>query len=89
MTVQESEIKSLEADGLDILDLLTAWNKDRNVQFGLLIRTTNDKINYLPLNTDLISTITKSLKPNDILVRFSSGGLEGQNSFNKIISYYK
>jgi hypothetical protein len=31
--------------------LLNAWNKDRNVQFGLLIRTTNDKINYLRWNS--------------------------------------
>ena len=27
VAVEESEIKSLEADGLDILALLNAWNK--------------------------------------------------------------
>ncbi len=47
VVVSGNEVKDLAADGVDILDLVNAWNKDRNVQFGLLIRTTNDKINLL------------------------------------------
>jgi len=47
VVVSGNEVKDLAADGVDILDLVNAWNKDRNIQFGLLIRTTNDKINLL------------------------------------------
>jgi hypothetical protein len=47
VVISGAEIKDLAADGVDVLDLLNAWNKKRDIQFGLLIRTTNDKINYL------------------------------------------
>jgi len=47
VVISGDEINDLAADGVDVLDLVNAWNKDRSIQFGLLIRTTNKTINYL------------------------------------------
>ncbi|MFA7301048.1 MAG: Mur ligase family protein [Candidatus Shapirobacteria bacterium] len=48
-----------------------------------------DNIKYLPMTSDLIDTATSILKSGDILIRFSSGGLDGQKSFHKIIKFFK
>lgn len=64
-------------------------DKDTRISFADYKQVFGDKITYLPITTDLINTICFSLKPNDILVRFSSGGLDGLQTFNKIIDYYK
>jgi hypothetical protein len=80
VTVQESEIKSLEADGLDILDLLNAWNKDRNVQFGLLIRTTNDKINYLRWNS---SNAGEGKGPKLVIMFTDNAAMEAKDKKDK------
>lgn len=47
------------------------------------------KLIYLPLYSDLQSSVLSSLKPGDILIHFSSGGLSGLNNFKKIINKYK
>ena len=64
-------------------------NKDKTTRISFADYKTifGDKINYLPINSDLITTVISSLKPNDILIRFSSGGLDGQKSFHKIINF--
>lgn len=43
---------------------------------------------YLPLPEQVIEHYQKGLKKGDILIHFSSGGLEGQKIFKKIISLY-
>lgn len=43
---------------------------------------------YIPLPDDVIKHYQDTLKPNDVLVHFSSGGSEGQEIFNKIINLY-
>jgi hypothetical protein len=82
--VQESEIKSLEADGLDILDLLNAWNKDRNVQFGLLIRTTNDKINYLRWNS---SNTGEAKGPKLVIMFTDAAAMEAKDKKGQLITH--
>lgn len=64
-------------------------DKQNRISFNDYKQIFGDKIIYLPINSNLITTVTKSLKPNDILVRFSSGGLDGQLSFQKIINNFK
>ena len=41
---------------------------------------------YIPLTQDLLTHYQKTLKKGDILVHFSSGGVEGLNAFQKIIN---
>lgn len=64
-------------------------NKQNRISFNDYKQIFGDKISYLPIPTDLISMVTANLKPNDILIRFSSGGLEGQQNYNKIIKFSK
>lgn len=64
-------------------------NKTTRISFANYKNIFGDKIVYLPTTTDLISTVTSTLTPNDILIRFSSGGLDGQKAFQKIISFFK
>jgi len=47
------------------------------------------KIVYLPITSDLITTICQTLKPGDIFIRFSSGGLESSQALTKIIQTVK
>lgn len=44
---------------------------------------------YLPLPIDVLNHYQKTLKKNEILVHFSSGGQEGLNIFKKVINYFK
>jgi len=44
---------------------------------------------YLPLSESVITHYQQSLKPGDILIHFSSGGLEGSKILKKIINLYK
>ena len=48
-----------------------------------------DKLIYLPLNQTIEKHFINSLNKQDILVHFSSGGLDGLNTLKKIINYYK
>jgi len=43
-----------------------------------------EKYKYLPLKSDLETYLKNSIQPNDILVHFSSGGLEGQNILKRV-----
>ncbi len=47
------------------------------------------KATYIPLWPDIFHFYTKSLKPNDILIHMSSGGLTGQITLKSIINYFK
>jgi len=60
-------------------------NKNNRVTFNDYKQIFDDKISYLPITNDLIKSVVSSLQPNDILVRFSSGGLDNQNAFINII----
>lgn len=44
------------------------------------------KFKYIPLNNQIIDYFTTTLKPNDILLHFSSGGLDGLNTLKSIIT---
>ncbi|MFA5828111.1 MAG: Mur ligase family protein [Candidatus Shapirobacteria bacterium] len=46
-----------------------------------------DNLIYIPQNKELYKYFHQTLKPNDILVHFSSGGAEGLKTFKKITSY--
>lgn len=63
--------------------------KSTRITFANYKSLFGDNISYLPITNDLINTVVSNLKSGDILLRFSSGGLEGQETFNKIIDYYK
>lgn len=47
------------------------------------------KSQYLPISTDVIKHYKNTLKSGDILIHFSSGGTEGQKTYNKIIRLFK
>lgn len=42
---KQQDIKELTLNGFDIAYIVDLWSKKRDVNFGLLLRTTNDKIN--------------------------------------------
>jgi UDP-N-acetylmuramate: L-alanyl-gamma-D-glutamyl-meso-diaminopimelate ligase len=44
---------------------------------------------YLPLTVDVVKHYKNTLKSGDILIHFSSGGTEGQKTYQKIINLYK
>lgn len=44
------------------------------------------KLIYQPLNSEIISYFSNTLKPNDVLIHFSSGGLDGLNTLSAIIA---
>ena len=44
----------------------------------------SDKLIYLPLNQQIISYFGSNLKPNDVLIHFSSGGLDGLNTLKTV-----
>jgi UDP-N-acetylmuramate: L-alanyl-gamma-D-glutamyl-meso-diaminopimelate ligase len=46
------------------------------------------KTKYLPINDEIYQHFTQTLRPNDILVHFSTGGLDGTNNLNEIITYF-
>jgi UDP-N-acetylmuramate: L-alanyl-gamma-D-glutamyl-meso-diaminopimelate ligase len=50
--------------------------------------TIGDKLVYLPLPEQIYNYYIKTLQPQEILIHFSSGGLQGINLFRKIISNY-
>ena len=56
--------------------------KDYQVEIG-------DKLNYCPLEENIYNNIISILKPTDILVHFSSGGLSGINLTQKIAGFFK
>lgn len=64
-------------------------NKHDRISFNDYKSIFDDKINYLPMTSDLINSVTSSIQPQDIVVRFSSGGKDGQKAFNKIINFFK
>ena len=47
-----------------------------------------NKLLYLPLSKDIYNHYITTLKPQDILIHFSSGGLEGLKIFKKVISHF-
>jgi len=47
-----------------------------------------DTLVYIPQSKDLFQYFCQILKPQDILVHFSSGGAEGLKTFKKIINFY-
>jgi UDP-N-acetylmuramate-alanine ligase len=60
-------------------------NKNKRVTFANYKNILKEKIQYLPINQDILSHYKKTLKKGDVLVHFSSGGKEGLELFNKII----
>ena len=44
------------------------------------------KLTYQPINSEIVQHFSRSLKPSDILVHFSSGGLDGLQSLDAIIA---
>jgi UDP-N-acetylmuramate: L-alanyl-gamma-D-glutamyl-meso-diaminopimelate ligase len=46
------------------------------------------KLLYLPLSKDIYNHYITTLEPQDIVVHFSSGGLEGLKTYKKIINYF-
>jgi UDP-N-acetylmuramate: L-alanyl-gamma-D-glutamyl-meso-diaminopimelate ligase len=60
-------------------------SKTQRVTFSDYKNILKEKIQYLPINQDILSYYKKTLKRGDVLVHFSSGGKEGLELFNKII----
>ncbi len=82
-------LKSINNIFLTKISYTKNLDKNNRISFSYYKAIFGDKISYLPTSIDLINTVTSSLKSADILVRFSSGGLEGQKAFTKIINYFK
>ena len=51
--------------------------------------TIGQKLQYIPLYSNIYTHYIKTLSSNDILIHMSSGGLTGIQTFNKIIKHFK
>lgn len=60
-------------------------NKEDRVSIKDFKNEIGKKLIYVPINDDLINYFLKTLKPYDILIHMSSGGLEGLKTFKKVI----
>lgn len=47
------------------------------------------KFHYLPTNENIIDYYSANLRPGDLLVNFSSGGLDGLNNLKKVYNHIK
>ena len=47
------------------------------------------KCKYLPIDNEVSKYFQDTLKPNDILVHFSSGGLQGLETYQQIVTYFQ
>lgn len=47
-------------------------------------RIVGEKFTYIPINSDIIRFFKANLQPNDILIHFSSGGLEGLTALKTV-----
>lgn len=64
-------------------------NKLERTTFKDYINEIHNKCTYIPINNQVVSYLITKLKPHEVLIHFSSGGLEGLDTFNKVISYFK
>jgi UDP-N-acetylmuramate: L-alanyl-gamma-D-glutamyl-meso-diaminopimelate ligase len=60
-------------------------SKTDRTTFADYSKELGNKVKYLPLLADVQQYFQQSLKSNDILIHFSSGGLEGLNTLNQIV----
>ncbi|MBI2465110.1 hypothetical protein HYV64_03105 [Candidatus Shapirobacteria bacterium] len=47
-----------------------------------------DSLKYIPIYEDIFQHFKNSLKPGDILIHFSSGGLDGLNTLKRLVSHF-
>jgi UDP-N-acetylmuramate: L-alanyl-gamma-D-glutamyl-meso-diaminopimelate ligase len=81
-----SKVKTVFLSKISFSSQINKTDRISFIDFQLEI---GDKLIYLPQNSDLIHTLTSSLKDKFVLVRFSSGGLQGQKTFNQIVKNLK
>ena len=62
-------------------------DKSLRTTASLWMEKVGPKLKYLPIEEDLYHYITSTLLPGDILVHFSSGGLEGQNIVDRLVTH--
>jgi UDP-N-acetylmuramate: L-alanyl-gamma-D-glutamyl-meso-diaminopimelate ligase len=60
--------------------------KDQRATARDFMEEIGPKLKYLPLQEEVIRHYTDTLKPNDILVYMSSGGLEGHSIIKKLLT---
>jgi UDP-N-acetylmuramate: L-alanyl-gamma-D-glutamyl-meso-diaminopimelate ligase len=65
------------------------FSPQKRITFADYLQVFGDKIQYIPVYQDIYTHYSSTLKSNDILVHFSSGGLDGLNTLNQIINFYK
>jgi UDP-N-acetylmuramate: L-alanyl-gamma-D-glutamyl-meso-diaminopimelate ligase len=59
-------------------------NKDNRVTASNWKEYLGDKLTYIPIDTDIVEFFRINLQPNDILIHFSSGGLDGLNTLKTV-----
>ncbi|MGI5841424.1 MAG: Mur ligase family protein [Patescibacteria group bacterium] len=64
-------------------------SKSNRTTGSLIEKNIGPKSEYLPLPNDVLNYFTNNLKPNDIFIHMSSGGLTGINTVNQIINYFR
>lgn len=64
--------------------IIFSANKDTRVTSKHWQEVFNQKLKYFPTNSDIINHFQDTLQPNDILIHFSSGGLDGLNNLKRV-----
>lgn len=86
-----SELKEAFADAKEVVlsKLKISQDKNKRVTAADFKSKIGDKLIYLPQDKDIIKYVTSTLKPKDVLVHMSSGGLNSINTFKKIVKYFQ
>ncbi len=64
-------------------------DKNNRVTASDFCSEVGQKLIYLPINEDIVNHYNQTLKPKDILIYMSSGGIEGSEIINSIINNLK
>ncbi len=70
------------------INFSTKISTDKRATFQDFRQSIGDKLVYLPIAKDIYNHYIKTLGSNDIVVHFSSGGLDGIQLFRQIIKHF-
>lgn len=61
-------------------------DKNNRVTMADFANEIGNKLQYMPLSEQIMQYLGKNISPNDIIVRFSSGGLDGAKLFDTLVN---
>ncbi|MDP4009615.1 MAG: Mur ligase family protein [Candidatus Shapirobacteria bacterium] len=78
-----------DANQVILRKLTISKDKNKRVTASDFKSKIGDKLIYIPQDEDIVKYAISNLKPKDVLVHMSSGGLNSINTFKKIVKYFQ